>query len=109
MANEKESFSVVTQESDERRTIPVSGAWGGPSPDGTQIVAHLYVEYPPVPSILTGDVEEGGRVNIEQARKVQRADVVREVMQTIVLTPHAARSLGQWLIGKADVLEQRGE
>ncbi len=106
MAKDQDSFSVVLQESDQRRTLPVGGAWGGPSPDGTTIVAHLYVEYPPAPSIMTGSVEEGGRIDMSKAERVQRADVIREVVDTIVMTPAAARRLGEWLIQKADIVEQ---
>lgn len=106
MARDQGSFSVVLQESDDRRTIPVSGAWGGPSPDGTTIVVHLYVEYPPAPSIMTGPVEAGGRVDLTKAETVRRADVIREVLDTLVMTPSAARNVGQWLLEKADLIER---
>jgi len=94
-------------------TYAVGGAWGGPSPDGSTIVAHLYVEHATLPNYLKYSAEDmpdgGSRVDLSSEERVSRGDLTREVQASIVLTPEVAISLAQWLVDKAQIaLKTRG-
>ncbi|MDZ7692866.1 MAG: hypothetical protein U5K69_17360 [Balneolaceae bacterium] len=93
-------ISVVFEKNDHARTFPVTGAWGGPSPDGQSIVVHLYTEYNSTPNSIKADVQEDGSVNVNTGERIARGDLLREIQGTMVLTPQQAIGLGKWLIDK---------
>ena len=78
-------------------TLAATGAFGGPTPDHLNVVAHLYVEHSMIPSISEVIVNEDGR-GVNQGRNITRGEVRREIQAALVLTPQAAVGLGQWLI-----------
>lgn len=82
-------------------TFTATGALGGPSPDSNSVIAQLYVEHPSIPTIVSHPVMEDDTIDLspEHARAVSRGDVTREVQATLVLSPEAAISLGEWLAG----------
>jgi hypothetical protein len=80
------------------RIIPVTGAWGGVNPQG-EIVFDLFVEKLEVPESIRIRVEPG-RPPAEIAREGQVH--VRESQMGVVVRPDIARSLGEWLIQKAN-------
>lgn len=106
MSNEPKTLSFVYKEVRDKPSIPATGAWGGPTPDGSAVVVHLYVEYGAVPSVMTFDVEAGGRVDLNKGEAVTRGDATREVLATLVLAPENAASIGQFLIDKAALAAQ---
>ena len=93
-------------------TYAVGGAFGGPTPDGSAVVAHLYVEYGALPSYMTYEkieTEEGERIDLSSEQRVTRHDRIREVQATIHLTPEVAIALAQWLVQNAQIaLKRRG-
>lgn len=102
----KPEFTIGFQQAANKPTIAVSGAWGGPSPDMSTIVAHLFVEHGALPSYLTYNREEddeGSRLDMSSEQRVSRNDITREVQATIVLTPEVAISLANWLVEKAQI------
>lgn len=91
-----DTASIFYEDRPPKPTLAATGAFGGVTPDGQNIVAHLYVEHMMVPSIAElKRTEDGG---YEQAREIKRGDVRREIQATVVLTPKAAVSIGSWLI-----------
>jgi hypothetical protein len=100
MANEKQQAKIIFQETPGRQNLPISGAWGGLSPNGQGVVAHVYSEYQTIPSLQTADVGPDGSVNMDEAQMIRRGDVVREVVATLHMAPETAISFGQWLIEK---------
>ena len=110
MSSEEKTVSIVFTNRNDRDSIPVTGAFGGPTPDGLAIVAHLYIEHGTVPSMVTHPIEDDGTVDFKTIHPVTRGDVTREVQATIVLAPEHARSLGVWLAGHANAaLKKRKE
>jgi hypothetical protein len=101
MAQEPKTISFAFRESETKPTLPVMGAWGGPSPDGTTVLAHVYTEYASIPSAMKHRVDQQGRVDLAKGETISRADVTREVLATLVLSPEHAMSLGQFLLEKA--------
>jgi hypothetical protein len=78
------------------RIIPVSGAWGGVNPQG-EIIVDLFVEKLEIESVRLR--VESGRPPVEIAREGQIQ--VRESQIGIVVSAGIARSIGEWLIQKA--------
>lgn len=109
---QSKEFTVDFQRSVDKPTFAVGGAWGGPSPDGHSVVAHLYVEHWVLPNYLTYQMEavEGGhQIALDTEERVSRADVTREVQATLVMTPEVAMVLAKWLAEKAQAaIQQRG-
>lgn len=101
MPEHPSSISIVYLEAEGRPTITATGAYGGPSPDGSAVVAHLYTEFATVPSVEQHQVGEGGKIDLEKGEKVRRGDITRDVQATLVLPPEAAARLGAFLQEKA--------
>ena len=91
-----ETASIHYEDRPGKPTLAVTGAFGGPTPDGLNVVAHLYVEHVMVPSIAEVARTEDGEYR--QSREIRRGTVRREIQATMVLTPAAAVSLGRWLV-----------
>lgn len=95
---EHQSVSIHFEERPDKRTHPVSGAWGGPTPDGATVVAHVYAEWGMVPSIQQLSVDSDGRLVPDEERLIKRGDASREIQATLVMTPESAVAFGKWLI-----------
>lgn len=98
MAEKKgQSLDIVYEEPPTRPIIPVQGAYGGPSPDGFSVVAHVYAEYVTVPAREENVFLEGSRVDPSKATQIRRADTTRLVQATLVFSPEVAIRVGEWL------------
>lgn len=105
MSDHPEKFEIVYEKGQGKPTFAVTGAIGGPTPGGTTIVAHLYVDSPSVPNIQILDVDEDGGVDLSsKGNAITRGHLTREIQASIVLSPAAALSLGQWLTRHANNL-----
>lgn len=91
-----ETASIYYEDRPGKPTLAATGAFGGPTPDSQNVVAHLYVEHVMVPSIA--EIERTEEGVYQQSREIKRGHVRREIQATLVLTPKAAASLGQWLV-----------
>lgn len=98
-------YTIGFKSNPEKPTIPVGGAWGGPSPDGSVVVAHVFVESFTLPNYLTyqGKIIDGGKVkiNAKTEERVTMNDITREVQATLVMTPEVAMSFATFLKSKA--------
>lgn len=101
---EKKSISILFDKNKNHITAPISGAWGGISPDGNSIVLNLFQEYLTMPSYQTAEIIEG-QVDLNHPQNVSRGDVTREIMGTFVLPPRTAKVIGEWLIKQAENFE----
>lgn len=91
-------IKITFKKAADYRIIPVTGAWGGVSPQG-EIIFDLFVEKLEVPESVKIKVEPG-RPPVEMAREGQVH--IRESQIGVVVRPDIARSLGEWLIQKAN-------
>ena len=99
-------FTIGFEQASNKPTFAVGGAWGGPTHDGSAVIAHLYVEYGALPNYLRYDTEEReGKTHIipDSEQRVTRNDRIREVQATIHMTPEIAIVLAQWLVEKAKI------
>lgn len=102
-------FKIVYEEPEGRLAIPVTGAFGGPTPDGNSVVTHVYVEHATLPSITSAPMDASGTVDLSKGKDVKRADLTRIVQATLVMSPEVAHSMGRWLQDKAKVATQARE
>ena len=99
MPNETDSSSRVTvffEKDKDYRLLPVTGAFGGPTPSG-DIVAEFFVERRTAPEKIV--MEVSGNTANEISREGERH--VRELVVGLIIRPDIAHSIGLWLIDKA--------
>lgn len=108
MSDPKKEISFVYEKNKDSKTVPVNGAYGGPTPDNSGVVVHFYLEYSSVPHSTDIPIEEGQRtVDIKAGRNISRGDYTREIQSSIFLSPENAISIGKWLINKAEIINAR--
>ena len=90
-------IKVEFKKASDYRIIPVTGAWGGVNPQG-EITFDLFVEKLEIQSVRIR--VEPGHPPMEIAREGESH--VRESQIGVVVRPDIARSLGEWLIQKAN-------
>jgi len=98
----EKSVTIVYEEPESLPSIPVGGAYGGPSPDGSTIVMHVYTEYISIPTVTEHPLDADGvaDLSIGHQRVTRRGDVSRKVHATLVFSPEAAARVGKWLADK---------
>ncbi len=106
MAEAPQSISIVYEEQDVRPTIPVNGAIGGPSVDGTLVFMHVYSEFGTIPAMEEHEVGPGGQVDVSKGNIIKRGTLTRKVLATLVLSPEASVVVGKWLLERAEVARQ---
>lgn len=106
--NESESlirFDYI--KSPEFRTIHVDGAHGGPTQHGMVQVA-LFNERVPIPRQTAHRITSDNKlVEVREERIVRDTTSVRELDVNLVMTPEIAKSLGELLVEKANLMMKR--
>lgn len=95
------SIEVYYDRDDGTPVLAVGGAYGGLTPDGSSVIAHVYLEHGSVPSIQTMDIDESGQIIDGSVEGVSRGNITRVIQATLVMSPTVALSLGAFLIDKA--------
>ena len=95
------NIEVIYSKSSEYRTFHVSGAYGGPTPNG-EIMCSFYIESSIVPdkinlTISNGKVIKEEPIFIEKSQRLER-----ELQCGIIMNPQSAKIIGEWLIKHAD-------
>lgn len=87
-------------------TITVNGAFGALTHDG-MLVVNLYFDRKSIPlSLEIEHIEHNIYGNEKPITNEYDADVIREVVSKICMTPKVAKNLGRWLIQKGEEAEQ---
>ena len=108
MAESGEPISVLYDEPTPRPCIPITGAIGGPSPDGSSVLAHVYLEYATIPAREDFEVDEKGKIDFTKGTRIARANVTRLVQATLSMSPEVAVRVGEWLSQHGrDAMEHR--
>ena len=80
----------------------IAGAHGGLQPEGL-ISANIFSERTAIPERITHRLtQEGALVGII---KKEKEAIIRDVLFSLSMTPNTAKSLGRWLIEKAEEYE----
>jgi hypothetical protein len=104
MAEDKpeKDIAIVYVTSPNKRTLGVTGAYGGPAPDGRHVAVHLFAEYGTVPSLETLHVSGEGAL-LGNPDRTMRGDVTREVLATLIMTPEHAVALGEFMVERGSM------
>ena len=86
---------------------PINGAFGGVDPHGEIIIANFFLEQQTNPVAGFIAIEEDGSVNPAEEKFQKRSDIQRTFVATFTMTPETARRIADWLIDKAQIIEQR--
>lgn len=78
-------------------SLPVHGAFGGPTPQGL-IAATLYSERHPIPKRVTHGFRGDGSLDEGKPSDDSLSGIVRQLEAEVFLTPEIAESLGEWLL-----------
>jgi len=106
MAEQKRNVSFIFERNKNAITVPVSGIFGGPATDHPGIVAHFFIEYHSLPNIIDVEVDESApMIDSNLGKRISRGDITREVQATFYMTIESARSIGKFLLDKADLIE----
>jgi hypothetical protein len=98
---EKNNISILYEKNRNHVTAPISGAWGGLSPDGRHIIMNLFLDQITLPNYQNLNVVEG-KADFINPENITRGDITREVFGTFTLTSDTARHIANWLLQKAE-------
>lgn len=92
-------------ESKDYSLVPVSGAYGGPSPNGDSIVCHFYIDHVDIPGEveLEPNPDQAGAFR-EPASGLDTRVIRRIVQNGIFVTPEQALVIAEWLRNHATAL-----
>lgn len=108
MPEEKKEIAFIYEKNKDAKTVPVNGAYGGPTPDNSGVVVHFYLEYATIPHSTDITIEPGQKTfNPQTGRNISRGDFTREIQSSIFLSPESAITIGNWLIDKAKIVNAR--
>ena len=82
---------------------PTSGATGSANPDGSTISLHLFYEQVTLAQSVHHPVSAEGLVNTKVSREDPKdSHITRSIHSSTIMTPEAARRIGEWLIQKSE-------
>ena len=87
------------------RDISVNGVWGGLTARG-DVHMQLFTEYSATPVSVTHEIS-GDTLGPETRRDTGGAAFTRHLQVGVLMNPQNARSIAQWLLGKAEEYERR--
>lgn len=82
----------------------VAGAHGGLQPGGL-ITANIFSERTAIPRRITHRLSSAGALG-EIIEEEKKDAIIRDVLFSLSMTPNTAKSLGKWLIEKAEEYER---
>lgn len=98
------AVKIKFKKSSEHNTLPVSGVWGGATPQG-DIMCHIFVEHLQLPDIMELEIDVPSGTTIEKTKREEKT-YLREILTSLVIRPDIAKSIGAWLISKAEAIEK---
>jgi len=99
------NVTVFNKKGPDYRIVPVSGVMGGMTPQG-MVACDLFVERPELPESIVLDVGSDGRA-MPVSHHPQTQAMIRESMVGLMIEPHVAKAVGEWLVKQAEAYENR--
>ncbi len=98
----KKTIEFHYQKPDHCPTYPIDGIFGGVTPR-LEIYLHAFIERQPLPKVIHSEIS-GVLVGKEVRREV-KAGIIRDVQFGAKLNIETAKTIGQWLLRKAEEAE----
>jgi len=81
---------------------PTSGATGSVNPDGVTISVNLFYDKVTLTGAVYHAVSDEGLASLKMGREEAKdSHFTRSIHSSTIMTPHAARIIGEWLIEKS--------
>ncbi|MBM4172514.1 MAG: hypothetical protein FJ214_11650 [Ignavibacteria bacterium] len=100
----KNNLSFLYEKNRNHITAPISGAWGGVSPDGKHIIMSVYLDQVTLPNYQNINIVDN-QPDFSNPENVSRGDFTREVFGTFTMSSETAKSIANWLLQKAEGLD----
>jgi hypothetical protein len=94
--------TIVFEGGERAPVLPVSGAWGGVAPTGNSIVASFFQAYASLPNVISMEGPDPAHLDPNTGSRVVHGDITQHMVATLVMTPEDCKSIGKWLMDKAD-------
>lgn len=90
-------LTITTRKAENFNTYPAEGAIGGITPSQMYQI-NFYVEAPNIPSEITHELNENGKLGAQIDSKMEGGAIVRELQCAMVMTIPQAESLARWIL-----------
>ncbi|HUX08926.1 MAG TPA: hypothetical protein VMX35_16625 [Acidobacteriota bacterium] len=98
MAEEiKRKITITTKKADGFRIMPAEGALGGITPSQMYQI-NFYIEAPNIPTDVTHELSEEGKLGAQLTHSQIGGDIVRELQCAVLMTVQQAEALARWII-----------
>ncbi|MCD6294752.1 MAG: hypothetical protein J7M20_07470 [Deltaproteobacteria bacterium] len=94
----KKTLDIKFKKTPDYKIVPATGAWGGATPQG-EVLCSFFVEHNDIPESIKYKIGDGVAKSSEEQSPV---NLVREFQMGVIMRPDIAKSIGQWLIKKAE-------
>ena len=84
----------------------IAGGHGGLNSQG-DVIVNLFSERGPIPRRQTFEVDANGKLKHPPIEVESETAIIRDVMFALAMEPETARSVGQWLIERANEHNER--
>lgn len=98
-------ITIFYRKSSDFKMLPISGVWGGLTAQG-YVYCELFLEKAETPESITLSIGDDN-IAKEVGKRPETNMFIRETLVGLTMQPDIARSVGQWLIGKADEFQKK--
>lgn len=106
--NKMAEIKIKYQKSDDYKIHPITGAFGSLNPQGL-VICDFYLEKisNPDETVLSFDETTGNLIS--EKKDEEKKSIIREFLVGIALQPEISRTIGEWLIQRADEYKKLSE
>ena len=101
MSEKKNSVSFEYKVLPTYNAYAVSGVHGGLNASG-EVIANFFHERSRIPKKQTYNITEDGQLIVDPDTSKSNDSIIRNILFSISMNPNTARSVGQWLVDRAD-------
>lgn len=104
---DEKKIKVLFSRSRDYRTVSATGIYGGPTPSG-EILCNFFIEHVIFPDELEITLAPTGEKESEKQLFREGKSFIREIQIGVMMSPHVAKSIGEWMIQRAEELITKG-
>jgi hypothetical protein len=104
---EGRKIKVLFSKAPDYRKIAATGVWGGPAPTG-EILCNFFIDQMSSPDELEITLSPTGEKELENPIFKEEKTVIRELQVCVIMSPLIAKSVGEWMIKRAEEVILKG-
>jgi hypothetical protein len=105
--HDKTKIKVTFSQAQDYRKVAATGVWGGPAPSG-DLLCNFFIEYMRFPDELEITLSPMGDKESENPIFKDEKTFIREIQIGVMMSPLVAKSVGEWMIKRAEEMIQKG-